>query len=221
MRYLLFFLSVMLMCLTVSAVPTTSAATMIGNNNVTFTATGVTGTAGWFNYGSQPGASWNHLPNVTPSGGSITYVWSGLPIWGNTKYYFKACDSTGCGSELSFTTLTVTPIPTGTWGDIAANITENRFTPMNVMWNSIQAYARPETGGLIIFYALIFAGVFVAMWLRVRGTQTASIFGMIMIGLTIGTTGLLVVGLPPEFVAVGQALLIISLTGTVIAWTFK
>ena len=215
-------ITTLFLCAVAGAVPTTGAATLIGTNNVTFTATGVSGTVGWFDYGTQPGAAWSGLGNLTQDGnGNINYTMIGLPLWGGQTYYFKACDVTGCGAELSFTMLAVTPIPTGTWGNIAQNITDNRFIPLNVIWNSVQAYSMPEVGGLTMLFGLLFAGVFIAMWLRVRGTATATPFAIIMTSLFLGSAGLLVVGLPPEFVQVGQAMLIISLAGTFVAWTFK
>ena len=44
--YLLF--AVLFLCASVSAVPTTLAATNVGNNNFTLNGNGVAGTVGWF-----------------------------------------------------------------------------------------------------------------------------------------------------------------------------
>ena len=82
---------------------------------------------------------------------------------------------------------------------------------------------RPYTSvtGDTIFYGLIFALIFVGMWLRTRGTAVASMFGMICVGLFASTAVGLQLGLPPEFISVGQALLYLSLTGAIMAFTFK
>jgi hypothetical protein len=116
-------------------------------------------------------------------------------------------------------TTTVTPLPTVTFGQYAQNITENQFSPQNVFWNSLQPFI--AITGATIFYGLIFAIVFGGIWLRTRGTAVANIFGMICIGLFASSAVGLGLGLPPEFLAVGQALMYLSLTGAIMAFTFK
>lgn len=203
----------------VSAIPTTSAATMVGNNNATWSATGGSGTYGWFQWGMKSGQTWAHTPNVTITGGAFSYTMRGTPMFGNTAYYFKACDETGCGAQQTFTTLVVTPLPLTTFGAFAVNITENGFEPQNAFWNAMRPYT--AVTGETIFYGLIFALVFVGLWLRTRGTAVASMFGMICVGLFASAAVGLQLGLPPEFVSVGQALLYLSLTGAIMAFTFK
>jgi uncharacterized protein (UPF0333 family) len=202
----------------VSAIPTTGAATMVGTNNATLHASGASGNT-WFQFGTAEGRSNSKLSNVTPVTGAATFVWSGAVLYGNTEYYYRACDSTGCGSELSFITAVVTPIPTGTWGSYATNITENRLDPANLVWNSVQAYV--SITGATIFYALIFMMLFVGSWLSTRGTAVGQQFGMICAVLFCSSLIGLGLGLPPEFVSVGQALLYISLAGAVVGFTVK
>jgi hypothetical protein len=216
---LLFFmmLSVIIMCSTVSAVPTTLAATMVGNNNVTLNANGIVGD-GWFQFGTQPSSSWAHLPNVT-GGGAISYTWTGTPIYGNTKYYYRACDSSGCGSEISFTTTVVTPMPTGTYGQYATNMTEGRFNPANVVWNGLQAYI--SVTGDTVFYGIVMIMLFIGMWLATRGTLIAQQMGMIFSALFCVAAVGLGLGLPPMLIAVGQALLYVSLAAAVVSFTVK
>jgi hypothetical protein len=203
----------------VQATPTTHPATNIGTNNFTFNGNGASGTVGWFVWGMDTGAAWAHTPNVTAGSGLINYTMKGTPVFGSTKYYYKACDITGCGSEVSFTTVVVTPLPQVINGDIVQNMTENQFDAGNMVWNSLQVYI--QVTGATIFYGFIFALVFVGLWLRTRGTAVAQIFGMICVGLFASTAVGLQLGLPPEFLAVGQALLYLSLTGAIMAFTFK
>ena len=212
-------LSCFLLISLVQATPTTLAATMVGSNNFTFNGNGVTGTTGWFLWGMATGAAWAHTPNVTATGGVIAYNMKGTPIFGSTKYYYKACDPTGCGSEVLLTSAAVTPLPQVINGDIVQNMTANGFDPGNMVWNSMQVYI--QVTGATLFYGFIFALVFVGLWLRTRGTAVAQIFGMICIGLFASCAVGLQLGLPPEFIAVGQALLYLSLTGAVMAFTFK
>lgn len=218
-------ITLLFLCCVVSAVPTTLAATKVGNNNVTLNANGITGSAGWFQWSFKTGLAYAHLPNVTATGGVISYTMKGTPIYGSTTYYYKACDSTGCGAELSFTTLPVTQLPTPMINGVvidsfANNMTEGGFDPMNMMWNTMRPYTSITTD--TVFYGIIFAIVFVGMWLRTRGTATASIFGMICLALFGISGGLLGGGvLPAEFMGIGQALLYMSLTGAFLSYTFK
>ena len=210
----LLLIGIILLCASVSAIPTTLAATAIGNNNATLNMAGAVGDA-WFNVGTAPGAAWSQLPNIT----GTSYTWIGSPIYGNTLYYFKACDSTGCDVELSFTTTTVTPIPTGTYGRWAQNITEQKFNPANVVWNGLQAYI--SVTGDTVFYGILFIMLFVGLWLSTRGTSMGQQFGMIMVSLFCVAGAGLALGLPPELLAVGQALLYISLAAAVVSFTVK
>lgn len=224
MKYPIFFVAVLILCITVSAIPATQPATAIGNNNVTLNGNGVTGTTGWFQWAMKSGVVYAHLPNVTASGGVMNYTIRGTPLFGSTTYYYKACDPSGCGAEVSFTTLQVTPLPTPAINGVAIDtytndIISGGFYPPNVIYNSMRPYMAITTD--TIFYGIIFAIIFVGMWLRTRGTATATIFGMICLMLFTISVGGLGIGLPPEFLAVGQALMYLSLTGAILAFTFK
>jgi hypothetical protein len=213
---------ILFLCFTVSiasAVPTTSAATMVGNNNFTMNGAGATGGVGWFQWSMKPGLEYAHTPNITTAGGSYSYILSDSPVWGSTAYYYKACDVTGCGSEVSLTTTAVTPIPVPNYDAYAQNMTENHLNPMNWLWNVTQPFI--AVSGDTIFYGLIFAMLLIGMWLRTHGTATATIFGMMFVALFTASAGGLAIGMPPEFLAVGQALLYVSLTGAIVMFTFK
>ena len=220
MRYAIAILLLLLTTISIAgAAPTTSAATMVGNNNFTMNGNGASGGVGWFQWSMKPGLEYAHTPNVTTSGGSYNYTLSSSPVWGSTAYYYKACDITGCGGEVSLTTAAVTQIPVPNYDAYAQNMTENHLDPMNFLWNMTRPYT--AISGETIFYGLIFAMLLIGMWLRTRGTQTATMFGMMFICLFTASAGGLAIGLPPEFLAVGQALMYISLTGMIVMFTFK
>ena len=212
-------------CGIASAVPTTSSATSVGNNNVTMNGYGVSpGSTGWFQFGMRSGYAYAHTKNLTANeSGSITYTMRGTPLFGCTSYYYRACDPTGCGAEVSFITLAVTPLPTVTFGSFIENVTENQFDPGNLIWNSIQLYVPPDTGGLglTIFFSLFLSMIFVGIWLRTRGTMVATALGVICIGLFVGMATGLQWGMAPEFVAAAQALLYVSFAGIIVSFTFK
>lgn len=217
----LFLLFILLLCGIgiVSAIPNTDIATLIGSNNVTMNGDSVSGTVGWFQWGLATGQVWAHTPNVTPAGGIISYTMTGTPIFGNTTYYYEACDVTGCGLQVSFLTMPVTPLPTTTFGQYAENITQNGFSPANIVYNSVQPYIAVSTA--TIFYAIILMMLFVGLWLRTRGTATAQQIGMICAILFVSSAVGLGLGIPPEFAAAAQALLYVSLASTILMFTFK
>ena len=201
------------------AVPTTSAATQIGTNNVTLSATGASGTVGWFLYGTSPGASWASLPNQTISAGSFSYPWKGSPLWSGTPWYIRACDITGCGNEITFNIIAATPLPTGNLGIPLQNITDNRFDAMNLIWNSAQPYVMVT--GATIFYGALFGMLIVGLFLKTRGTGTGTILTAILAGLLCSSVVGLALGFPPEFTALLQAVMYISLAGIILSWLFK
>ena len=93
----------------VGALPTTGAATDIGNNNFTLHATGAVGDT-YFVYGLLPDWQGLQTVSVSPVGGVAEIDVRGAPIMPSTLYYAKVCDTTGCGNVVSFTTAEVTLI---------------------------------------------------------------------------------------------------------------
>jgi PKD repeat protein len=90
--------------------------TGINSNGANFTVSGITGSNVWLVYGQNSGGYTWITPNTTATSGWATIWLSGSPIFGNTRYYVQACDQTGCGNEVSFSTLAITPMPTTTYG---------------------------------------------------------------------------------------------------------
>ena len=219
MRYWWLLVTTMLLCGVVSAVPTTGAATAIGNNNVTFNGAGITGTTGWFQFGEAVGTSYAHTKNITAIGGAINFTMKGSPLVGNNTFYYRACDPTGCGTEISFVVAQVTPLPATTFGIYAQNMTENQLDTGNFLWNSLQPYM--AVTGATVFYALIFSMIFIGIWLRTRQTGAALQLGVICSALFCSAAVGLQLGMPPEFVAAAQALMYIGIAGAVVSFTFK
>ena len=219
MKYWQLLVAIVLVCGVASALPVTGTATAIGNNNVTFGGTGITGTVGWFQFGEAVGTSYAHTKNITAVGGVINFTMRGSPLVGNNTFYYRACDSTGCGSEVSFIVAQVTPLPLTTFGSYAQNMTENGLDPGNFLWNSLQPYM--AVTGATLFYALIFMMIFVGVWLRTRQTGAAVQLGIICMALFGSAAVGLQLGMPPEFVSAAQALMYIGIAGAIVSFTFK
>ena len=203
-----------------SALPfTDSPATDIGSNNATLFMTGASTTC-WFQYGMLPGnnMTWKS-PNQTPSGGLCNYTIKGSPITPLTVYYYRACDVTGCGSDDSFTTAAVTPIPTSTFGSIFQNLSDNNFDITLIGAATIQPFywAAPTMPSLI--WALLFMGLLIGMWLRGRDLGYVAIFGIIISVLFIGTTSSYGLGIvvDPVFTDIGQGIVYATIAGVILA----
>jgi len=91
------------------ALPSTLATTEIGNNNFTLNCDGAVGDT-YFRWGTRDVGEGLRTSSVSPVGGVVEIVVYGSPIMPSTLYYAAACDTTGCGNVVSFTTAEVTLI---------------------------------------------------------------------------------------------------------------
>lgn len=196
-----------------NAAPTTGAATLVGSNNVTVAMSGAA-TACWFEWGLLPGSgmTWD-TPNRTPNGGLCNYTIKGSPLSGNQKFYYRACDVTGCGADAFFTTATVTAIPTPTYGSTFENLTENGFDVTMVGTGVMAPYMWlvPSFEGLV--WTLIFSALVIGIWLRSRDAGYTVHPGIYLL-VCIGGLGLSIL---PEFAAIGQGIAYASIAGLILS----
>lgn len=117
---------------TPTPIPTTSGGPQIQNwssltsSGIDMTVNNINGADVWAVYGQNSGKYAWASSNATATGGWATVQIQGGALLGNRLYYAKACDSTGCGNEISFTTVTVTAAPQTTFGNVYKNITGMR-----------------------------------------------------------------------------------------------
>ena len=215
-RYTFIFLMFLCCCITmVSALPTTNAATLVGTNNATLSATGVT-TEGWFEWGEVQDSLYWKTPNVTASGGSISYRIHSAPLFGSSVFYFRVCDGTGCGNTLSFTTGTVTPIPTQNLGAMYTNMTENGYDMLSIGQHLVDPYIWNPEMPLTIIFMLVFSPIFIGVWLRSRTVVVALILGFISGSFILYANAGLNLGFPAEVVSLAQALCYVAFAGAVL-----
>jgi len=200
-----------------SAAPTTGTATPVGSNNATVAMSAATGTC-WFQWGTQnaENMTWR-TPNQTSSSGLCNATIKGSPLSGNQLFYFRACDDTGCGSDGTFTTAAVTPIPTPTYGYVFNNLSSNNFDIPLIGWATMQPYMWLVPGFEALIWGLIFMFVFIGLWLRGREIGTVTILGFI-IGVILFTPAYgLDVGIPQEFAALGQGIAYACVAGFILS----
>ena len=198
----------------VGAVPTTGAASLIGSNNVTVACSGTSGDW-WVDWGQTVNTYWRSS-NITTGDGTYTIHQS--PLFGNTVFFYKCEDSTGAGSTLTFTTAIVTPIPPTGLGKFYENMTEVGYDIPSIIQNLAIPYTWNPNLPITIVFMLIFSPVFIGIWLRSRTVLVALIFGFIVGSFILfnqagSTTG---ISMPPEIVAISQAIVYVSFAGCIL-----
>lgn len=203
----------MLLVSSVSAAPVTGAASLIGSNNVTLAAAGVTAPV-WFEYGMTSGSLIWRTPNETKTGAYSRWVY-GSPLMGGQKFYYRVCDSVGCGVEKDFTMAVVTPQPQTTFGYIYQNVTESGFDPSIMALNAMEPYMWPVMPATSVVWGLVFFFIFTALWIRGRDVTIPVILGLI-VGF-IAFNPAYGVGMPAPFVGISQGIAYASLAGIILA----
>jgi hypothetical protein len=211
-KYILIFILIINLISSVMAVPTTQAATLIGYNNATVDMSGGA-TPMYYKWGQVSGSlSWQS-ENLSTS----TYTIVGSPLLGNTKFYYKACDSTGCGNELSFTTLPITPQVQTTYGVSLDNITRGQLGIDIISENVLEAYFWLIPSFPSIVWGLLFFGIYIGLWIRERDLVVPVILGLITGTFVMyGDVGLNL-GIPIEFQMMAQGLTYAALAGILLS----
>ena len=209
-----FILLIAFLCLvgTVFAAPVTLAATSVTNNGATLNLQAAAGEA-WFLYGqTSDSLSWR-TPNIT----NTNYSVYGSPLIGSTLFYFKACDSNGCGSELTFTTSALTPQPQTTFGAGLDNITNSQYDIETIAHESIGGYFWLVPTFPSIVWGLLFFGIYLGLWIRERDMVVPVILGLISGSFVMFNDSGLQLGIPVEFQALAQGLTYAALAGVILA----
>lgn len=227
MKYIFLILAILLVFSSVvSAIPTTAAATAVGNNNATLQGTG-SATPGWFYWGQYTGKLYFKTPNQTPSGGLLNYTLAHSPLYGSTTYYFKACDSTGCGAELTFTTTVVTPMPTNTMGQRMQQFMESEnfdVTKIPQVASEPYTWALPQDPpgfAIALITGLMLFVIFYGMFVRGRNVAVPALVGGIILPFILYGNQGLNLGIPQEMAAIGQGVWYACLAGVVLVVFMK
>jgi hypothetical protein len=212
------FIGLILLIGIVSAVPVTGAAGDITSNNFNIsvaTAT-ITGNDVWVIYGQASGKENWISSNYTKSGvNTIVQVW-GAPILGNTLYYAEACDQTGCGNEISLTTLEIPLLTVTDYGAGFRNLTQSHYNIMNVAPAFLLGYFNIMPAS--VFFGLLFGLIVVGMWRRNRGIRLVSVVMIILSPLIMSSNAGLFFGIPLAEQALGQALLAAGIAGILLSF---
>ena len=151
--------------------------------------------------------------NNATGGGNFSIYVQGLPLMAGQTYYYRWTNGTySSASELSFTMAAVGSVPPPTFGNAYQTIRAGGLNITALPFVSTSPYT--DLMGNQIVWGLIFAFIFIGYWIMSEDITIPVILGLITSGsLLYG--GTLSLGIPPEFVNIAQALLIISVIGLI------
>lgn len=205
----------------VMALPTTGAAGSVTSGNATIPVTGaVAGDSVTVMYSLTSGSTMWWADNVTASGaGAATVVIWGAPILAGHTYYARACDSTGCGNQISFTTSAITPVPTQRFDSGYNSATTTHWGLFTLPYYIISCYFVniPTT----IFFGFIIGAITWAFFRRTRSVRLISIIYMMLSGMFMYPSTGLMLGIPGEMQALGAVLFALGIAGIFLSFIKK
>ena len=209
-------IAVLLLVSVASAAPVTGVGHDITSNSFTVPVTGVVGD-GWIAWGEASGNT--NWASSTQTGDGDYVVW-GAPIIGGSTVYYKACDSTGCGSERGLDILAITPIPTSNFGAAYTNLSARHFQIADIPRNLLPGYTYNGTP-INVIWGIMMLAIFFGFWFRTRSVRLALIMGLLLAGLALTPTAGLYLGAPLLFQTVAQGLMAVCVAGLAISFIRK
>lgn len=216
MKHIAVLILALLLISPVLAVPVTNPATLVGTNNASVSAGGATSPC-WFVWGqASNGETWK-TPNQSAVAGACSYRIHGSPLLPNVLFYYKGCDATGCGNELSFTTAQITPMPTTTFGATFDNLTENGMDITLLGSQTMTPYTWLVPDFVVIVWGLVISFIILGMWLRGRDVTVPTIIGVFMFTYVANSSYGLNIGLPLEITSLGMGIAFAAIAGIILA----
>ena len=202
-----------------TALPTTGAAADITSNGFNTTITGITGDSVWVYWGDYSGKENWITPNVTAVAGTATVQLIGAPVYGGETIVFQACDSTGCGNEVSVTLAAITPIPIYTFGQPIRNITNSRFNPQIIQNSLLSVYTMVAPA--VIMFGVAFLFFAFGIWMRTKSVRMMMILGLLIYPFIYLANAGLHLGIPLIAQSIAVGLFAAALAGLLVSWMRK
>jgi hypothetical protein len=216
--YLLTFLTVLAITVfPVYGVPVTGAVTDITNSQVWFHATaGGAGLNGWFAWGGFSGGPyyWSTPNQTIPGTGIFQDYQYGPPMLTCSTYYVVACDDTGCGNQVQWTTAAPRMLNITHYGAGVITIMRSGWNVTQTFEVIIQPYTNTITAPVTWF--LLFFFIFVGLWLRQKDVLIPFVIALVAGGAI--WTGGAIGSVPPIMMDIGQGLAYAALAGILFSW---
>ena len=168
----------------------------------------------WFEYGRNTGNEYPfRSPNLT-GGGNVSVYIEGLPLITGRTYYGRLCNESECSAlEISWTMGAAGMVPPTTYAKPYTTLMAGgRINITNIPWAATAPYT--DLMGTQLVWGLIFALLFIGYWFVTENVEMPTILGLLTSG-SILYAGTMSLGIPPEFVNIAQALMIVSVLGMV------
>lgn len=220
-KFLTVILSLTILISIVSGVPVTGAAGDVTSNGFNVSVTGASPAgAVWIFYGDYADKeNWISPPVTADGAGAATVPVIGAPLYGGEHVVFQACDSTGCGNEMTVTIPAVTVMPTATFSGLVRNITNSRFNP-SVIGASILSGYTAVTPSSILFGIMGFF-LMIGVWMRTKSVRLIAIVGILISPFIMYGSQGLYLGVPLVGQAIAQGLLAAGLAGVLLSFIRK
>jgi PKD repeat protein len=190
----------------------TLAATGISTQEATLNGelAAATATEVWFEYGSKSNAYGFRTASATAEPGTLFSTdLAKFPLISGQTYYYRAACADGYGAEKSFTLTPLSPHPTTTYGDAADQFLYSFEDGDTMIQNMTEATWSPYVANLgALFFGLVIGAIFLNLSMKGH-----SIGVPVVLVLVIG--GSLWAFVPPEFVILAQAFVIMGIGGLV------
>lgn len=194
------------------------AATSVTGNSLTLNGYVDDTTAdpsGWFVVGSEPDQfAWTTSTKSVSDAGNISVDVAGAPLVAGETLYVRAACANGYSDVLTILLPGVSAVEVPTYSVYFERLADSDLS----IWSGVEAWSGPFTDtfgggetGLAILVGLLFGGYFVLMVLRQEDVAIPTILGLIFGGLIL--TGTYFGPIPPEFVQIGYALMLVSVAG--------
>lgn len=171
--------------------------------------------SGWFVVGSEPDKfAWTTSIQSVNESGNFSVDVAGAPLVAGETIYVRAVCANGYSDVLTVLLPSVAQVTVPTYSVYFENLAASDLS----IWSGVEAWSGPfadtfgggETG-LAILVGLLFGGYFVLMFLRQEDVAIPTLLGLVFGGIIL--TGSYFGPIPPEFVQIGYALMIVSVIG--------
>ena len=194
----------------------TLAPTNVDTDSATLNAT-VTNHTGtddiWFEYGSISGIYHYVTKKQSITGnGTVSFKLSdGYPIIPDKTYYYRAAIASESGNQMTFTTLDISQL-SGYDFDKNWEALKNASFEMDSLAVILPLPFTDILGA--IFWGIVFSLIFIIGWIRQGDVTNMALLGILIAGSILAFV-------PPEFVQIGQALLVVSIAGMLVSYIYK
>jgi len=167
----------------------------------------------WFEYGSISGVYHYVTKKQSITGnGTVSFKLSdGYPIIPDKTYYYRAAIASESGNQMTFTTLDISQL-SGYDFDKNWEALRNASFEMDSLAVILPLPFTDILGA--IFWGIVFSIIFIIGWIRQGDVTNMALLGILIAGVILSFV-------PPEFVQIGQALLVVSIAGMLVSYIYK